>query len=72
MQALRRRGIDAQLVVFNRYTLHPEADRSLDLEGGLVRRQMAQWKALAELLGAAATSAANVRRRAPTVGHTFR
>ena len=50
VQALRRRGIDAQLVVFNRYTLHPEADRSLDLEGGLVRRQMAQWKALAELL----------------------
>ena len=50
VQALRRRGIDAQLVVFNRYTLHPEADRSLDLEGGLVRRQLAQWKALAELL----------------------
>ncbi len=50
MQALRRREIDAQLVVFNRYTLHPEADRSLDLEGGLVRRQLAQWKALAELL----------------------
>ncbi len=50
VQALRRRGIDAQLVVFNRYTLHPEADRSLDLEGGLVRRQRAQWKALAALL----------------------
>ena len=52
MQALRRRGIDAQLVVFNRYALHPEADRSLDLEGGLVRRQLAQWKALAQLLPA--------------------
>jgi hypothetical protein len=50
VQALRRRGIDAQLVVFNRYTLHPEADRSLDLEGGLVRRQLAQWRALASLL----------------------
>ena len=50
MQALRRRGIDARLVVFNRYTLHPEADRSLDLEGGLARRQLAQWRALAELL----------------------
>ncbi len=50
VQALRRRGVDAKLVVFNRYTLHPEADRSLDLEGGLVRRQLAQWKALAELL----------------------
>ena len=34
-QALRRRGVDARLVVFNRYALHPEADRSLDLEGGL-------------------------------------
>jgi O-antigen/teichoic acid export membrane protein len=52
VQALRRRGIDAQLVVFNRYALHPEADRSLDLEGGLVRRQLAQWKALARLLPA--------------------
>ena len=30
VQALRRRGVDAQLVVFNRYTLHPEADRSLE------------------------------------------
>jgi O-antigen/teichoic acid export membrane protein len=50
VQALRQRGIDASLVVFNRYTLHPEADRSLELEGGLVRRQLAQWKVLAELL----------------------
>ena len=50
VQALRQRGIDARLVVFNRYTLHPEADLSLDLEGGLVRRQVAQWKALAALL----------------------
>ncbi len=50
VRALRRRGVDASLVVFNRYTLHPEADRSLELEGGLVRRQLAQWKVLAELL----------------------
>jgi len=50
VQALRERGVDASLVVFNRYTLHPEADRSLELEGGLVRRQLAQWKVLAELL----------------------
>ena len=50
VQALRRRGIDAQLVVFNRYTLHPEADRSLELHGGLLRRQVAQWKVLGELL----------------------
>ena len=50
VQALRQRGVDASLVVFNRYTLHPEAHRSLELEGGLVRRQLAQWKVLAELL----------------------
>jgi len=50
VQALRRRGIDASLVVFNRYALHPEADRSLELGKGLVRRQAAQWRALASLL----------------------
>jgi len=50
VQALRRRGIDASLVVFNRYALHPEADRSLDLRGGFVRRQATQWRALASLL----------------------
>jgi O-antigen/teichoic acid export membrane protein len=50
VQALRRRGVDASLVVFNRYAMHPEADRSLELRGGLVRRQLAQWKVLAELL----------------------
>jgi O-antigen/teichoic acid export membrane protein/glycosyltransferase involved in cell wall biosynthesis len=50
VQALRRRGVDASLVVFNRYALHPEADRSLELHGGLLRRQLAQWKVLAELL----------------------
>ena len=37
VQALRRRGIDASLVVFNRYDLHPEADRSLDLGRGFAR-----------------------------------
>jgi O-antigen/teichoic acid export membrane protein len=50
VQALRRRGVDASLVVFNRYAMHPEADRSLELRGGLVRRQLAQWKVMAELL----------------------
>jgi glycosyltransferase involved in cell wall biosynthesis len=50
VQALRRRGVDARLVVFNRYPLHPEADRSLDLEAGLVRRQARQWRELARLL----------------------
>jgi glycosyltransferase involved in cell wall biosynthesis len=50
VQALRRRGVDAQLVVFNRYTLHSEADWSLDRHGGLARRQLTQWAALARLL----------------------
>ncbi|MCS7008007.1 MAG: hypothetical protein RMM28_01475 [Thermoleophilia bacterium] len=50
VQALRRRGVDARLVVFNRYPLHPEADWSLDRRGGFVRRQLAAWRALARLL----------------------
>jgi hypothetical protein len=47
---LRRRGIDARLVVFNRYRLHPEADWSLDRPDGFLRGQAAQWRALARLL----------------------
>jgi glycosyltransferase involved in cell wall biosynthesis len=50
VQALRRRGVDATLVVFNRYPLHSEADWSLERRGGLVRRQLTQWRALAKLL----------------------
>jgi glycosyltransferase involved in cell wall biosynthesis len=50
VQALRRRGVDAQLVVFNRYPLHPEADWSLERSGGLLRRQETQWRALIRLL----------------------
>ena len=50
VQALRRRGVDARLVVFNRYKLHPEADWSLDRRGGFARRQAVQWRALARLL----------------------
>lgn len=50
VQALRRRGVDARLVVFNRYPLHPEADWSLDRRGGFARRQLAAWRALARLL----------------------
>ncbi len=50
VQALRRRGVEADLVVFNRYKLHPEADRSLDLKGSLLRRQLRQWPAFLELL----------------------
>jgi glycosyltransferase involved in cell wall biosynthesis len=50
-QALRRRGVDARLVVFERYRLHPEADHSLDLaDAGLARRQLKQWAAFARLL----------------------
>ncbi len=52
VQALRRHGIDAKLVVFNRYKLHPEADRSLERSGGLVSRQLTQWQALLGLLPA--------------------
>ncbi|MGE5691038.1 MAG: glycosyltransferase family 4 protein [Pseudomonadota bacterium] len=50
VQALRRRGVDARLVVFERYRLHPEADVSLDRHGGFARRQAQQWRALARLL----------------------
>ncbi len=50
VQALRRRGVDAKLVVFNRYQLHPEADRSLERSGGLARRQLTQWRELLRLL----------------------
>jgi glycosyltransferase involved in cell wall biosynthesis len=42
--------VDAKLVVFNRYRLHPEADRSLDRHGGLLRRQATQWRAFLELV----------------------
>ncbi len=50
VQALRRRGVNARLVVFERYALHPEADWSLDRSGGFVRRQLTQWRALLRLL----------------------
>jgi glycosyltransferase involved in cell wall biosynthesis len=49
-EALRRRGVDAKLVVFERYALHPEADVSLDRSGGFARRQATQWRALVGLL----------------------
>jgi glycosyltransferase involved in cell wall biosynthesis len=50
VQALRRKGVDARLVVFERGRLHPDADWSLDRTGGLVRRQLTQWRAFARLL----------------------
>jgi len=49
VQALRARGVDARLVVFNRYRLHPEADVDLERRGGLVRQQLTQWRAFAQL-----------------------
>jgi glycosyltransferase involved in cell wall biosynthesis len=50
VQALRRKGVDARLVVFNRGKLHPEADISLDRHGALPRRLATQLAALARLL----------------------
>jgi glycosyltransferase involved in cell wall biosynthesis len=50
VQALRRKGVDARLVVFERYTLHPEADWSLDRRGPLPWRLAQQSAAFARLL----------------------
>jgi glycosyltransferase involved in cell wall biosynthesis len=49
VQALRARGVDARLVVFNRYRLHPEADVDLQRHGGFVRQQLTQARAFAQL-----------------------
>src|SRR5205085_4768500 len=49
VQALRRKGIDARLVGFERGRLHPEADWSLDRRGGLSRRLATQFAAFARL-----------------------
>jgi hypothetical protein len=50
VQALRRKGVEAQLVVFNRGRLHPEADLSLDRPRGFVARQAIQLSAQIRLL----------------------
>jgi glycosyltransferase involved in cell wall biosynthesis len=50
VQALRRRGAEARLVVFNRAKLHPEADWSLDRHGPLPLRLATQAAAFARLL----------------------
>jgi glycosyltransferase involved in cell wall biosynthesis len=50
VQALRRKGVDARLVVFNRLKLHPEADVDLRRGDGFVGRQLTQLRALARLL----------------------
>ena len=49
VQALRARGVEARLVVFNRYRLHPETDIDLERHGGLARQQLTQWSAFARL-----------------------
>jgi glycosyltransferase involved in cell wall biosynthesis len=51
VEALRRKGVDARLVVFNTHPAHPEADEDLHLPTGpLWRRQALQLRALARLL----------------------
>jgi glycosyltransferase involved in cell wall biosynthesis len=50
VQALRRKGVDAKLVVFERYRLHPEADWDLARPDGFLARQLVQWRALVALL----------------------
>ena len=51
VQALRQKGIDARLVVFNTQAAHPEADENLNLPRGPAwRRQAMQFPALAKLL----------------------
>jgi glycosyltransferase involved in cell wall biosynthesis len=50
VQALRRKGVDARLVVVERQKLHPEADVSLDRPGGFWGRQAVQWPAFLRLL----------------------
>jgi glycosyltransferase involved in cell wall biosynthesis len=50
VQALRRNGVDAKLVVVERQKLHPEADWSLDRPAGFWGRQAVQWPAFLRLL----------------------
>jgi glycosyltransferase involved in cell wall biosynthesis len=49
VQALRRKGVDARLVVFERGKLHHEADWSLDRHGNFARRLATQFAAFAKL-----------------------
>jgi glycosyltransferase involved in cell wall biosynthesis len=50
VEALRRKGIDARLVVVERQKLHPDADWSLDRPSGFWGRQAVQWPAFLRLL----------------------
>jgi glycosyltransferase involved in cell wall biosynthesis len=53
VQALRRRGVDARLVVYNTHPAHPEADENLRLpQRPLWRRRLLQFRALANQLPA--------------------
>ena len=47
--ALRARGVDARLVVFERYPMHPEADEDLARPDGFLARQLVQARAFARL-----------------------
>ncbi len=49
VMALRRKGVDARLVVFERGRLHPEADWSLDRRGALPWKLAQQFAAFARL-----------------------
>jgi glycosyltransferase involved in cell wall biosynthesis len=49
VQALKRKGVDARLVVFERGRLHAEADWSLDRHGRLPQRLAQQFSAFARL-----------------------
>jgi glycosyltransferase involved in cell wall biosynthesis len=49
VQALRRKGVDARLVVFERGRLHHEADWSLDRHGALPQKLAQQFAAFARL-----------------------
>ncbi len=50
MLALRRKGVDAKLVVVERQKMHPEADVDLARRPGLSGQVRAQWPAFARLL----------------------
>jgi hypothetical protein len=50
VQALRRKGVDAKLLVVERQKMHPEADESLDRPAGFLGRQAVQWPAFLRLL----------------------
>ena len=51
MRALRRKGVEATLVVFKTQPFRPdEADWNLNRPDGFVRAQLAQWRAFARLL----------------------